>query len=72
MYGWIRWILATIAIVGIFWLGLLLGRWLPWGGPEDEAARWGVAATLASVVSAVAAKPLVRWAEANRPLSKKA
>ncbi|MFD0068782.1 hypothetical protein [Streptomyces sp. NPDC127574] len=71
MNGWIRWILVTLGVVAVFWLGLLIGRWLPGGGPEDEAARWGIAVGLASVVSAVAAKPLVRWAESNRPLSKR-
>lgn len=70
--GWIRWILVTMAVVTIFWLALLLGRWLPLSGPADEAARWGVATALASAVSAVAGLPLVRWAERGRRLSKEA
>jgi hypothetical protein len=68
--GWIRWVLVTGAVVVIFWLGLMLGRWLPLGGAEDEADRWSVATALASAVSAVAILPLIRWAERSRRPSK--
>ncbi|CAL9672566.1 hypothetical protein SUDANB15_07510 (plasmid) [Streptomyces sp. enrichment culture] len=68
--SWGRWILVIGAVIVIFWLGLLLGRWLPLGGPEDEAAKWGIATALASAISAVAGLPLVRWAEGRHPLSK--
>lgn len=64
--GWIRWILVTVGVAAVFWLGLALGRCLPLGGAEDDAARWGVATALASAVSAVAGLPLVRWAEKSR------
>jgi hypothetical protein len=65
-----RWILVVGAVIAIFWLGLLVGRWLPLGEPEDQAARWGVATALASAISAVAGLPLVRWAEGKPHLSK--
>ena len=68
MNGWIRWVLVTGAVVTIFWLALMLGRWLPLGGSADEAARWGIATALASAVSAVAGLPLVRWADRGRRL----
>ncbi|GHJ28820.1 hypothetical protein TPA0910_32530 [Streptomyces hygroscopicus subsp. sporocinereus] len=60
--SWAKWLLAAGGVILTFWLGLLLGRWLPFGVPEDEGARWGVATALASAVSAVVGLPLVRWA----------
>jgi hypothetical protein len=64
--SWVRWVLVTSAVAGIFWLILVLGHWLPLGGPEDDANRWGVATALASAVSAVAILPLIRWAEKSQ------
>jgi predicted permease len=65
-----RWVLVIVGVIVIFWLALLLGRWLPFGGPEDDAVRWGIATALASAVSAVAGLPLARWAEAKQGVSK--
>ena len=66
MKSWIRWLVVVSMVVIVFWLGLLLGRWLPLGHSEDESVRWTVATALASALSAVAGVPLVRWAE-ERP-----
>lgn len=68
--SWVRWLLAAGGVILTFWMCLPLGLWLPLGVPEDEAVRWSVATTLASVVSAVVGVPLVRWAEGRHPLSK--
>ncbi|MEH0576832.1 MULTISPECIES: hypothetical protein [Streptomyces] len=59
-----------IGVVAIFWLTLMLGSWLPFGGPDDDGVRWGIATALAGVVSAVAGSPMARWAEAKPALSK--
>lgn len=70
MSGWMRWSLVIPGLVVTFWLALLLGHWLPFGGPDDEEIRWGIATTLAGAVSGVAGLPLARWAEAKPHLSK--
>lgn len=72
MSRWMRWVAVIIGVVVAFWLALLLGRWLPFGGPADDGVRWGIATALASAVSAVAGLPMVRWAEAKPGPSKDA
>ncbi len=61
--SWSRWICVIGAVIVTFWSGLLLGRVLLYGGPDDESVKWGIATALATVVSPVAVLPLVRWAQ---------
>ncbi len=61
--SWGRWVLVVGAVIVTFWLGLLLGRVLLYGGPDDESVKWAIATALATVVSPVAVLPLVRWAQ---------
>lgn len=62
MRWWVRWMTATVAVIGVFWLGLIAGRWLPLvGNAEDNG--WTAATTLAGILSTAAGVPLFRWAE---------
>jgi hypothetical protein len=68
MARWMRWSVAVVAAAAVFGVCLWVGRSVSFGWmPQEEADRWVVATTFATLMGTVAATAVGWWASRDQP-----